>query len=72
MTQRFYFSRRKDGSYHIIDRYIDLRIAKAEFREAAVQIIAALNNDLARNEASKAKELLPIGQTVRVTIRKPE
>lgn len=43
---RFYFSRRKDGLYHIIDRYIDLRIAKAEYREAAVQIVNSLNGEV--------------------------
>ena len=42
MKSRFYFSKQK-GSYRIIDRQLDLHIATCNFREAAVQIASALN-----------------------------
>lgn len=40
---RYYFSRRK-GEYYILDRTLDTRIAKTDWREAAHQICIALSN----------------------------
>ena len=60
---RYYFSRRKDGIYYIMDRTLKLHIAKCDFREAAHQVVKALNYEVqsqtARMEVpSKIKSIL--------------
>lgn len=56
LMSRYFFSRRKDGTYHIIDRQLDVRIAKADFREAAQLIVNSLNQ---YEEAKNAKCNVP-------------
>lgn len=41
--QRYFFSRKRDGSYRIMDRKLETHIAKTDWREAAVLITQALN-----------------------------